>query len=99
MVRSRARAGMRGSKHYLTGLTTLHELDDPAERRATWRQSMATLAEAILESRGVPLEGMNPELLLASARAAMTGDLVDDLGFLSPAASACALFGLASALP
>ena len=90
---------MRASHHYLSGLTTLHTLEDGEERRATWRQSMATLAEAALESRGVPLEGLSPELLLAGVRAAMANQLVDDLGFLSPAASACALYGLASALP
>ena len=90
---------MRASNHYLTGLTTLHVLEDGEERRASWRQSMATLAEAAVESRGVPLEGLSPELLLLSVRAAMTSQLVDDLGFLSPPAAACALYGLASALP
>ena len=90
---------MRASNHYLSGLTTLHVLEDGEERRATWRQSMATLAEASVESRGVPLEGLSPELLLLSVRAAMASQLVDDLGFLSPPAAACALYGLASALP
>lgn len=90
---------MRGSKHYLDGLTTLQDIDSGDERRATWRQSMATLAEATLESRGVPLEGMNPELLLGSVRAAMASNLIDDLDFLSPPAAAGALYGLASALP
>jgi len=60
---------------------------------------MATLAEASLESRGVPLEGMNPQLLLASVRAAMASNLIEDLDFLSAPAAACALYGLASALP
>jgi hypothetical protein len=90
---------MRGSGHYLRGLTWLHELDSDDERRAAWRQSMATLAEATAEARGVPLEGLRPEPLLASVRAAMAAGLVDDLGFLAPAAAACALYGLASALP
>lgn len=60
---------------------------------------MATLAETSLESRGVPLEGMNPDLLLASVRAAMASNLIEDLDFLSSPAAACALYGLASALP
>jgi hypothetical protein len=90
---------MRGTSHYLRGLTTLHELDSDDERRATWRQSMATLAEATSEARGVPLEGLRPEPLLAGVRAAMSSGLVDDLGFLAPPAAACALYGLASALP
>jgi hypothetical protein len=90
---------MRGSQHYLSGLSTLQDIDDPDERRATWRQSMATLAELTMESRGAPLEGQSPELLLASVRAAVAANLIEDLGFLSPPAAACALYGLASALP
>lgn len=90
---------MRGSKHYLDAFATLHELDKSDELRATWRQGMATLAEATLESRGVPLEGLNPDYLLSSVRVVMGSNLIDDLGFLSPPAAACALYGLASALP
>lgn len=90
---------MRGSRHYLAGLSTLHQLEGADELRATFRQSMATLAEAALEARGVPLEGLSPELLLASVRSAMSANLIDDLSFLSPPGAACALYGLASALP
>jgi hypothetical protein len=90
---------MRGSKHYLEAFATLHELPNADELRATWRQSMATLAEATLESRGVPLEGLHPDQLLSGVRTAMAANLMDDLGFLSAPASACALYGLASALP
>ncbi len=90
---------MRGSKHYLDAFATLHELERADELRATWRQGMATLAEATLESRGVPLEGLNPEFLLSSVRTVMASNLIDDLGFLSAPAAACALYGLASALP
>ncbi len=90
---------MRGSKHYLDAFATLHELPKADELRATWRQCMATLAEATLESRGVPLEGLDPGQLLSGVRAAMAANLMDDLGFLSPQAAACALYGLASALP
>jgi len=89
----------RGTKHYLAGLATLQEVDSAEDRRATWRQSMATLAEAALASRGVPLEGLNPDTLLTSVRAALASDFLEDLGFLSPPAAACALYGLASALP
>jgi hypothetical protein len=60
---------------------------------------MATLGEESQVSRGVALEGMNPELLLASVRAAIQTNLIDDLDFLSPPAAACALYGLATALP
>jgi len=90
---------MRGSKHYLAAFATLQGLPNADELRATWRQCMATLAEATRESRGVPLEGLHPEQLLSGVRSAMAANLMDDLGFLSPPAAACALYGLASALP
>ena len=90
---------MRGSKHYLAGLTTLHQLEGADELRATFRQSMATLAEATLQARGVPLEGMPPERLLLSVQAAMAANLVEDLSFLSAPGAVCALYGLASSLP
>jgi serine/threonine protein kinase len=90
---------MRGSKHYLLGLSTLHQLEGDAELRATFRQSMATLAEATLESSCVPLEGLNPDHLLLGVRAALAANLIDDLSFLSAPGAACALYGLASALP
>jgi hypothetical protein len=90
---------MRGSRHYLAGLSTLHQLEGADELRASFRQSMATLAEAALEARGIPLEGMNPEQLLTSVRVALASQLIDDLGFLSAPGAACALYSLASALP
>lgn len=52
-----------------------------------------------MQARGVPLEGLSPDLLLASVRAAVSANLINDLEFLSPPAAACALYGLASALP
>jgi hypothetical protein len=90
---------MRGTKRYLSGLSTLHQLEDEAELRASFRQSMASLAEAMLEARRVPLEGMNPDHLVLSVRAALAANLLDDLSFLSSPGAACALYGLASALP
>jgi hypothetical protein len=90
---------MRGFRHYLAGLSTLHQLEGADELRASFRQSMATLAEAALEARGIPLEGMSPEQLLLSVQSVLRAQLIDDLSFLSAPGAACALYSLASALP
>ena len=90
---------MRGFKNYLAGLSTLHELEDVEQARATFRQSMATLAELSREPHAVPLEGVNPEQLLWGVRYVLRERFLDDLSFLSPSAAAAALYGLASALP
>jgi eukaryotic-like serine/threonine-protein kinase len=85
---------------HLHGLLHLHLLPDDAARRATWRQSMATLA-ALLSSRAapVPLEGCEPDALLAGTREAMKAGLFDDLSWLSPPSAAAAVYELAAALP
>ena len=90
---------MRGQHDYLGGLAQLYLLDDLDQQRATWRQSMATLARAVEDNRAVPLEGFGPDTLLAGVRTAFNADLIDDLDWLSPAAAAAALYELAAALP
>lgn len=91
---------MRGARHYLDGLVQLHLIDDGEERRAVWRQSLATLAAAVShQRRAVPLEGLDPHALEASTRAALDARFVDDLGFLNGPAAAAALYELAAALP
>ncbi len=64
-----------------------------------WRQGMATLAGLASEQRPVPLEGLSPHALLASARTAIAQGLLDELDWLSQDAASVALFELASALP
>ncbi|MCB9594687.1 MAG: protein kinase [Sandaracinaceae bacterium] len=86
-------------REYLDGLARLHLAANDDERRATWRQSMATLAAEASEQRAVPLEGLDPDAVQRSTRAAIQQGLVDDLDFLSPAASASALYELAAVLP
>ena len=90
---------MRGQRDYLGGLARLHLLSNTDEQRATWRQSMASLARTVADRRVLPLEGIPDVDLLASVRAAFAVALVDDLDWLSPSAAATALFELASALP
>ncbi len=89
---------MKDPSFYVSGLLDLDTVVDPAERRAIWRQSMATLARAPSDAPG-PLEGLQPEALLRGVRPALTSGLADDLDWLAPAAAAGALYELASALP
>jgi len=61
---------------------------------------MATLARAVIdERRPLPLEGLDPDILLESLRVAVEGGLVDKLDWLSGPAAAAALYEVAAALP
>jgi hypothetical protein len=90
---------MYGAWDYLAGLSQLHELDNAEERRASWRQGLASLAAATESNRLAPLEGVLPDCLLASVRLALATGLVDDLGWLPSGVAGAALFELAAALP
>lgn len=90
---------MRAQREYLDGLARLHLIADSGEQRGVWRQSMATLASEASELTPVPLEGLDPDAVLESTRCAIDTGLIDDLDFLSPAASAAALYELAAVLP
>ena len=84
----------------LEGLTVLHRLTTSGQRKAAWRQGMATLARAVVdERRPVPLEGLDPEALLRSVEVAVEAGLVDRLDWLSRPAAAAALYEVAAALP
>ncbi len=85
--------------HHLSALTRLPSVESDDERRALWRQSMATLARAALEQQPVPLEGIDPTLLLEAVRTAIATNLVLDLDWLSPPAAAAAVYELAAAIP
>lgn len=90
---------MRDATFYASSLLELHKSTGAADKRASWRQSMAALARATAEEGPGPLEGLHPELLVQGVRAALQAGLVDDLDWLAPAAAGAALFELASALP
>ena len=89
---------MANAQDYLTGLAQLHELTSDEDRRTVWRQGLAALA-SVASIHPAPLEGLDPEGLVASARVALLTGLVDDIGFLSKPVAAAALFELAAALP
>lgn len=80
-------------------LATLHELSSERELHAAFRQGMASLAQVAVDPASTPFEGVEPDLLLESVRILLARKLLDDLGFLSSAAAAAALYALASALP
>jgi hypothetical protein len=84
---------------HLSGFTQLAVAGSEEERNQLWRQSMATLARAALEQRPVPLEGIDPTVLLEAVRAAIAHNLVTDLDWLSPPAAASAIYELAAAIP
>lgn len=90
---------MRDATFYAGSLLELHKLSDAAERRASWRQSMAALARVVAEDGPGPLEGLRPDALVEGVRAALHAGLVDDLDWLAAAAAGAALYELASALP
>ena len=89
---------MSGPNH-LGAFTQLPLVSSEEERRSLWRQSMATLARAALEQQPVPLEGIDPKLLLEAVRAAFGANLITDLDWLSPSAAAAAVYELAAAIP
>jgi hypothetical protein len=89
---------VRDATFYASGLLELHNLSG-AERRASWRQSLAMLARVATEDGPGPLEGLHPNALALGVRAALQSGLVDDLDWLAPAAAGVALYELASALP
>ncbi|AKF05266.1 protein kinase domain-containing protein [Sandaracinus amylolyticus] len=90
---------MRASREHLDGLARLHRIADAEERRAVFRQSIATLAAAASDLRPVPLEGLDPIALRDGTRMALASGLFEDLGWLKPAAAAGALYELGAALP
>jgi eukaryotic-like serine/threonine-protein kinase len=90
---------MHGGEDYLAGLAQIHTRESLDDRRALWRQGMASLAAAAADQQPTPLEGVSSDDLLASVHCALEGGLVDDLSFLSRPDASAAVFELAGALP
>ncbi|MCA9533038.1 MAG: protein kinase [Myxococcales bacterium] len=88
------------TRDYLDGLTQLHRLADPEERRGVWRQSLATLGATIVNlQHPAPLEGLDPDDLLRSVERAREDKLLDDLDWLPGPFAAASLYEFAAALP
>ena len=95
MIEERGR--MRGrADFFLEGLLLLDRCER-ADRRAVFRQSVASLALAAPGQS--PLEGCDEQALARSVRVALGDGLFDDLGWLAAPAAAVALFEIAGALP
>jgi hypothetical protein len=90
---------MHGTHDYLAGLAQIHTRESVEERRALWRQGLASLAAAASDRQPTPLEGLATEPLLSSVRVALSSGLLDDMSFLSRPVAMAALFELAGALP
>src|ERR1043165_10023709 len=80
-------------------LTRLASVDDPEQRRASWRQALAALGEFGRVERPPPLDGLPPGLLLRGVQVALDSGLVEDLDWAAPERAAVALYELTSALP
>ncbi len=89
---------MKDPFFYVSSLLELHRRT-VAERRVLFRQAMATLSRAKVDGGPGPLEGLNPEALLAGVRSALASGLFEDLEWLAPPAAGRALYALAAALP
>ncbi|MEZ4327327.1 MAG: protein kinase [Polyangiales bacterium] len=88
------------TRDYLEGLTQLHRLSDPEERRGVWRQSLATLGATIVNlQHPAPLEGLDPDDLLRSVEQASADRLLEDLDWLPGPFAAASLYEFAAALP
>src|SRR5438477_10700401 len=83
-LRKNRQHNVRDATFYASSLLELHKLPGIAERRASWRQSMAALARAASDDGPGPLEGLHPSALLAGVRAALQSGLADDLDWLAP---------------
>ncbi len=90
---------MGTARAYVAALAELATISDSDERRRTWRQGMAALAAAAADRRGAPLEGLDPQALLATVRVALADGLLADMDFLAPAAAAMVTFEVAGGLP
>ena len=90
---------MLGTYDYLAGLAQIHTRDSLDDRRALFRQGLASLAAATLDQQPTPLEGLATDQLLLGVSSALSAKFFDDLSFLSRPVGAAALFELAGALP
>ena len=90
---------MRVRAPFVAQLLDLPRLKNAEERRAIWRQTMATLAQETPTDGPSALDSVNRDALLAAAKVVLETGLADDLDWLAAPAAGAALFELASALP
>lgn len=84
---------------YLQGLFDLGSVPGLEEARATFRSAIAAIAQACAADEASPLEGASGNAVLQAVRIALAKGFLDDLGWLSGASAATAVYELAAALP
>lgn len=77
----------------------LMRTESAPERRANWRQIIASLGQGIRVEGPSPLDTIGTETVVGAVRVALDAGLVDDLEWIEPRQSAVALYELTSALP
>lgn len=90
---------MRSRTAAIESLVMLPRSDSGSERRANWRQAIATLGRNIRVEGPSPLDSIDTEAVVNAVRVALEAGLVDDLDWIEPRQSAVALYELTSALP
>jgi hypothetical protein len=90
---------MRAPLSPVEALTSISRLQDPAERRAAWRQAVTALGQNVRVVGPPPLEAAELEPLVRAAAVALETGLVDDLDWIAPGHAAVALYELTAALP
>jgi eukaryotic-like serine/threonine-protein kinase len=90
---------MRSRIGLFESLVMLARVESASDRRANWRQIVASLGQSIRVDGPSPLDSIDTELVVNGVRVALTSGLVDDLEWIEPRQSAVALYELTSALP
>lgn len=83
----------------LEAFLELPTIRDAGDRRATFRQTIATLARVGTTFGPSPLDGIAPAALALAVRVSIDGGFFDELDWLSAEAVAVALYEIANTLP
>jgi len=90
---------MRPKASAIESLVMLPRSENATERRANWRQAIATLGQNLRIEGPSPLDIVDTECVVEAVRVALEVGLVDVLDWIEPRQSAVALYELTSALP
>jgi hypothetical protein len=99
MRRKLSEPGMHTRVRPAESLLGLLRLEETAERRSCWRQTLAALGRSARVTGPPPLDNVEPQTLLEAVQVALSTGLVDDLDWIAPGQGAVALYELTSALP